>query len=127
MTAVKASAEDQEVRICSTFAAFPNIQILHLTFCITLVFSDFYGDLTLVTRPTLQCFCVDVQYSTVPLLMVLINQPSIQIQSAKQLICDQIEDNIQLCCFKFMFVFILFGFHSRLVVLFESKSREGQN
>jgi hypothetical protein len=28
---------------------------------------------------------------------------------------------------KFMFVFILFGFHSRLVVLFESKSREGQN
>ena len=49
VTAVKASAEDQEVRICSTFAAFPNIQILHLTFCITLVFSDFYGDLTLVT------------------------------------------------------------------------------
>jgi len=49
VTAVKASAEDQEVRICSTFEAFPNIQILHLTFCITLVFSDFYGDLTLVT------------------------------------------------------------------------------
>ena len=47
VTAVKASAEDQEVSL--TFAAFPNIQILHLTFCITSVFSDFYGDLTLVT------------------------------------------------------------------------------
>jgi len=74
VTAVKASAEDQEVRICSTFEAFPNIQILHLTFCITLVFSDFYGDLTLVT-PHLAVFLCrrTVQYCAA--VYVVINPP----------------------------------------------------